>query len=70
MEDLVRDAKNLAKQGTKELLLIAQDSTYYGLDIYKKRNLAELLQRLSDVNGIEWVEDITRMDCLYYFTDF
>jgi ribosomal protein S12 methylthiotransferase len=55
MEELVREAKNLAKQGTKELLLIAQDSTYYGLDIYKKRNLAELLQRLSDVNGIEWI---------------
>ena len=55
MEELVLEAKNLAKQGTKELLLIAQDSTYYGLDIYKKRNLAELLQRLSDVNGIEWI---------------
>ncbi len=55
MEELVLEAKNLAKKGTKELLLIAQDSTYYGLDIYKKRNLAELLQRLSDVEGIEWV---------------
>jgi ribosomal protein S12 methylthiotransferase len=55
MEELVLEAKNLAKQGTKELLLIAQDSTYYGLDLYKKRNLAELLQRLSDVNGIEWI---------------
>jgi ribosomal protein S12 methylthiotransferase len=55
IEELVLEAKNLAKQGTKELLLIAQDSTYYGLDIYKKRNLAELLQRLSDVNGIEWI---------------
>ncbi|HEX6227112.1 MAG TPA: 30S ribosomal protein S12 methylthiotransferase RimO, partial [Chryseolinea sp.] len=55
MEQLVLEAQNLAKQGTKELLLIAQDSTYYGLDLYKKRNLAELLQRLSDVNGIEWI---------------
>ncbi len=55
MEELVLEAKNLAKKGTKELLLIAQDSTYYGLDIYKKRNLAELLQRLSDVEGIEWI---------------
>lgn len=55
MEELVLEAKNLAKQGTKELLLIAQDSTYYGLDLYKKRNLAELLRRLSDVNGIEWI---------------
>jgi ribosomal protein S12 methylthiotransferase len=55
IEELVLEAKNLAKNGTKELLLIAQDSTYYGLDIYKKRNLAELLQRLSDVEGIEWI---------------
>ncbi|MCU0367574.1 MAG: 30S ribosomal protein S12 methylthiotransferase RimO [Cyclobacteriaceae bacterium] len=55
MEELVLEAKNLAKKGTKELLLIAQDSTYYGLDLYKKRNLAELLQRLSDVEGIEWI---------------
>lgn len=55
IEELVLEAKNLAKQGTKELLLIAQDSTYYGLDLYKKRNLSELLQRLSDVNGIEWI---------------
>jgi ribosomal protein S12 methylthiotransferase len=55
MEELVLEAKNLAKHGTKELLLIAQDSTYYGLDIYKKRNLAELLNRLADVEGIEWI---------------
>ena len=55
MEELVREATNLAKQGTKELLIIAQDSTYYGLDLYRKRNLAELLQRLSDVQGIEWI---------------
>jgi len=55
MEELVLEAKNLAKKGTKELLLIAQDSTYYGLDLYKKRNLGELLQRLSDVEGIEWI---------------
>ena len=55
MEELVLEAKNLAKKGTKELLLIAQDSTYYGLDLYKKRNLAELLCRLSDVEGIEWI---------------
>ena len=55
MEELVLEAKNLAKNGTKELLLIAQDSTYYGLDLYKKRNLAELLQQLSDVEGIEWI---------------
>ncbi|MGW8121095.1 30S ribosomal protein S12 methylthiotransferase RimO [Roseivirga echinicomitans] len=55
IEELVLEAKNLARNGTKELLLIAQDSTYYGLDIYKKRNLAELLERLSDVEGIEWI---------------
>ena len=55
IEDLVLQAKNLAKNGTKELLLIAQDLTYYGLDIYKKRNLAELLRQLSDVEGIEWI---------------
>ncbi len=55
MEELVQEAKNLARNGTKEILLIAQDSTFYGLDIYKKRNLAELLQRLSDVEGIDWL---------------
>jgi len=55
IEELVLEAKSLAKQGTKELLLIAQDSTYYGLDLYKKRNLADLLKNLSDVEGIEWI---------------
>lgn len=55
MEELVLEAKNLARVGTKELLLIAQDSTYYGLDLYKKRNLADLLKKLSDVEGIEWI---------------
>lgn len=55
MEELVREAKNMARNGTKELLLIAQDSTYYGLDLYKKRALADLLQQLSDVEGIEWI---------------
>lgn len=55
IEELVKEAKNLARNGTKELLLIAQDSTYYGLDLYKKRNLAELMERLSDVEGIDWI---------------
>ncbi|WP_332920875.1 30S ribosomal protein S12 methylthiotransferase RimO [Persicobacter psychrovividus] len=55
IEKLVTEAENLAKNGTKELLLIAQDLTYYGLDIYKKRNLSDLLKRLSDVNGIDWI---------------
>lgn len=55
IDDLLVEAKSLAKRGTKELILIAQDLTYYGLDIYKKRNLSELLDRLSDVEGIEWI---------------
>jgi len=55
IEDLVKEAKFLAKNGTKELILIAQDLTYYGLDIYNKRNLADLLRNLSDVDGIEWI---------------
>lgn len=55
IEELVLEARNLAKKGTKELLLIAQDSTYYGLDLYKKRNLADLLKHLSDVEGIDWI---------------
>lgn len=55
MEELVLEAKNLARNGTKELLLIAQDSTYYGLDLYKKRALSELLKKLSDAEGIDWI---------------
>jgi len=55
IEDLVKEAQKLAKNGTKELILIAQDLTYYGLDLYGKRNLDELLKRLSDVNGIDWI---------------
>lgn len=55
IEELVKEAKLLAKNGTKELMLIAQDLTYYGLDLYKKRNLSELLKHLSDVEGIEWI---------------
>ena len=55
IEELVTQAKTLAAKGVKELILIAQDLTYYGLDIYKKRNLSELLKNLSDVNGIEWI---------------
>ena len=55
IEDLVKQAKSLASGGVKELILIAQDLTYYGLDIYKKRNLAELLQALVKVEGIEWI---------------
>ncbi|HJN63691.1 MAG TPA: 30S ribosomal protein S12 methylthiotransferase RimO [Flavobacteriales bacterium] len=55
IEQLVIEAKNLAKNGVKELILIAQDLTYYGLDIYKKRRLTDLLTELSKVEGIEWI---------------
>ena len=55
IKELVLRAEKLAANGTKELILIAQDLTYYGLDLYKKRNLSELLRRISDVEGIEWI---------------
>ena len=55
IEELVAEAKKLAKQGVKEIMLIAQELTFYGLDIYKKRRLPELLKELSDVEGIEWI---------------
>lgn len=55
IDQLVTNAKGLAAQGVKELILIAQDLTYYGLEIYKKRNLSELLAQLSDVEGIDWI---------------
>ncbi len=55
MEELVVETQNLAAKGVKELILIAQDLTYYGLDLYKKRNLAELIRKLSEVEGIEWI---------------
>lgn len=55
IEELVKSAENLAANGTKELILIAQDLTFYGLDIYKERKLAELINKLSQVEGIEWI---------------
>lgn len=55
MDALVTQAKGLVKQGVKEIMLIAQDLTYYGLDIYGKRNVAELIKKLSDVEGLEWI---------------
>ena len=55
MEDLVLEAEKLAAKGVRELIIIAQDTTYYGLDLYKRRALAELLQKLSEVEGIEWI---------------
>ena len=55
MEQLVLETKNLVKNGVKEIMLIAQDSTYYGLDLYGKRVLPELLRKISDVKGLEWI---------------
>jgi ribosomal protein S12 methylthiotransferase len=55
IDDLVKEAQRLASMGTKELILIAQDLTYYGLQHYGERKLADLLRRLSDVNGIDWI---------------
>ncbi len=55
IEELVKESQHLASQGVKELLLIAQDSTYYGLDLYKKRALVDLMDQLSQVEGIEWI---------------
>ena len=55
IEDLVKEAESLVKKGVKEVMLIAQELTYYGLDLYKKRQLSELLYRLSDVEGLEWI---------------
>ncbi|XMO87009.1 30S ribosomal protein S12 methylthiotransferase RimO [Algibacter sp. AS12] len=55
IEEIIIEAEKLAANGVKELILIAQDLTYYGLDLYKKRNLAELLEALVKVEGIEWI---------------
>jgi ribosomal protein S12 methylthiotransferase len=55
IEEIVLEAKGLVKNGVKETLLIAQELTYYGLDLYKKRRLAELLNALADVEGLEWI---------------
>jgi len=55
VEELVLEAQNLARRGVKELMLIAQELTYYGLDLYKKRDLPRLLHALADVDGIEWI---------------
>jgi ribosomal protein S12 methylthiotransferase len=55
IEDLVKQTEGLAAKGVKEIMLIAQDLTYYGIDIYKKRALSDLVNRLSDINGIDWI---------------
>jgi ribosomal protein S12 methylthiotransferase len=55
IEEIVKEAEGLVRRGVKEIMLIAQELTYYGLDIYKKRMLPELLHRLADVNGLEWI---------------
>src|SRR6185369_2733219 len=55
IEEIIKEAEGLVKRGVKEIMLIAQELTYYGLDLYKKRMLADLLKRLSDVKGLEWI---------------
>ena len=55
IEDLVIETKNLVKNGVKEIMVIAQDSTYYGLDLYGQRKLPDLLRRLSDIEGLDWI---------------
>ncbi|KIC93665.1 30S ribosomal protein S12 methylthiotransferase RimO [Flavihumibacter solisilvae] len=55
IEELVKEAESLVKKGVKEVMLIAQELTYYGLDLYKKRQLGELLNKLADVEGLEWI---------------
>jgi ribosomal protein S12 methylthiotransferase len=55
MEDIIAEAKGLVRNGIREIMLIAQELTYYGLDIYKKRVLPDLLRRLSDIEGLEWI---------------
>ena len=55
MDQILIEAKNLVKNGVREIMLIAQDSTYYGLDIYKKRAMSELLKKLSDIDGLDWI---------------
>ena len=55
MDQIIIEAKNLVDNGVREIMLIAQDSTYYGIDIYKKRAMSELLKKLSDINGLDWI---------------
>ena len=55
IEEIVKEAEGLVRRGVKEVMLIAQELTYYGLDIYKKRMLADLLHRLADVKGLQWI---------------
>ena len=55
MEQIVLEAENLVRNGVREIMLIAQDSTYYGIDLYKKRVMSELLKKLSDVEGLDWI---------------
>ena len=55
IDQIILEAKNLVRNGVREIMLIAQDSTYYGIDIYKKRAMSELLKKLSDVDGLDWI---------------
>ena len=55
MEELLVEAEQLAKEGTKELIVIAQETTVYGVDLYGEKRLPELLQALCKIDGIEWI---------------
>ena len=55
IDQIILEAKNLVRNGVREIMLIAQDSTYYGIDIYKKRAMSELLKKLSDIEGLDWI---------------
>ena len=55
IDQIILEAKNLIRNGVREIMLIAQDSTYYGIDIYKKRAMSKLLKKLSDVEGLDWI---------------
>ena len=61
MENIIEEARDLAAHGVKELIVIAQDITRYGTDLYGKRCLAELCRRLSEIDGIEWIRPTTSM---------
>ena len=66
INEILNEANNLVKNGVKEIMLIAQDSTYYGLDLYGKRLLPDLLRKLSDVDGLEWIRIHYAYPCLLY----
>ncbi|MCF8298749.1 MAG: MiaB/RimO family radical SAM methylthiotransferase, partial [Saprospiraceae bacterium] len=55
IEEIIEEAKTIVEKGVKEIIVISQDTTFYGLDLYKKRRLGELLERLSEIKGLEWI---------------